>query len=130
MKAVRGAEIGLDTLNAPPLSAADVRERLHEQNDRRIFTVYEALKAGVTPDEIFDITKIDRLFLCKLQSLAAVEARLALEALTDELYREAKRRGFTDAAKSEAIDKILEMAEWKKEGRLGGLIVTGCLSER
>ena len=38
--------------------------------------------------------------------------------------------GFIDAAKSEAIDNILQMAELKKEGRLGGLIVTGCLSER
>ena len=38
--------------------------------------------------------------------------------------------GFIDAAKSEAIDTILEMAELKKEGRLGGLIVCGCLSER
>ena len=38
--------------------------------------------------------------------------------------------GFIDAAKSEAIDTILEMAELKKAGRLGGLIVTGCLSER
>ncbi len=35
--------------------------------------------------------------------------------------------GFIDAAKSEAIDTILEMAELKKAGRLGGLIVTGCL---
>jgi len=38
--------------------------------------------------------------------------------------------GFIDAAKSEAIDQILELAELKKAGRLGGLIVTGCLSER
>ena len=38
--------------------------------------------------------------------------------------------GFIDAAKSEAIDTILEMAELKKEGKLGGLIVCGCLSER
>ena len=38
--------------------------------------------------------------------------------------------GFIDAAKSEAIDAILEMAELKKAGRLGGLIVTGCLAER
>lgn len=38
--------------------------------------------------------------------------------------------GFIDAAKSEAIDTILEMAELKKAGRLGGIIVTGCLSER
>ncbi len=38
--------------------------------------------------------------------------------------------GFIDAAKSEAIDAILETAELKKAGRLGALIVTGCLSER
>ena len=38
--------------------------------------------------------------------------------------------GFIDAAKSEAIDNILEMAELKKAGKLGGIIVTGCLSER
>ncbi len=38
--------------------------------------------------------------------------------------------GFIDAAKSEAIDNILEMAELKKAGRLGGIIVTGCLAER
>ncbi len=38
--------------------------------------------------------------------------------------------GFIDAAKSEAIENILEMAELKKQGRLGGLIVTGCLTER
>ena len=38
--------------------------------------------------------------------------------------------GFIDAAKSEAIDTILEMAELKAAGKLGGIIVTGCLSER
>lgn len=38
--------------------------------------------------------------------------------------------GFIDAAKSEAIDCILEHARLKEEGRLGGIIVTGCLSER
>ena len=38
--------------------------------------------------------------------------------------------GFIDAAKSEAIDTILEMAQLKTEGKLGGIIVTGCLSER
>ncbi len=38
--------------------------------------------------------------------------------------------GFIDAAKSEAIDCILEHAHLKEEGHLGGIIVTGCLSER
>ena len=38
--------------------------------------------------------------------------------------------GFIDAAKSEAIENILSLAALKSEGKLGGLIVTGCLSER
>ena len=38
--------------------------------------------------------------------------------------------GFIDAAKSEAIDAILELGELKKEKKLGAIIVTGCLSER
>ncbi len=38
--------------------------------------------------------------------------------------------GFIDSAKTEAIDTILEMAELKKQGKLGALIVAGCLSER
>ena len=38
--------------------------------------------------------------------------------------------GFIDAAKSEAIDNILEMAQLKAAGSLGKIIVTGCLAER
>ena len=38
--------------------------------------------------------------------------------------------GFIDSAKSEAIDTILETAAYKKNGTLGGIIVTGCLAER
>lgn len=38
--------------------------------------------------------------------------------------------GFIDAAKQEAIDTILEMAEYKKSGSCMGLIVTGCLAQR
>ncbi len=97
MKAVRGAEIGLDTLNAAPLSDAPVLDRLHEQNDYRLFTIFEALKAGVDVDTIFDITKIDRWFLYHLKRLAAFETRIE-KGLSDEDYFEAKRLGYTDAA--------------------------------
>ncbi|MDD3165472.1 MAG: 30S ribosomal protein S12 methylthiotransferase RimO [Oscillospiraceae bacterium] len=38
--------------------------------------------------------------------------------------------GFIDSAKSEAISNILEMAALKQSGRVGKIIVTGCLSER
>ena len=102
MKAVRGAEISLDTLNAPPLSDAPVSERLRQQNDRRIFTVFEALKQGVSVDEIYDITKIDKWFLYKLRGMAEFEKRLAEGAPDKETYIKAKRLGYTD----EAISRI------------------------
>ncbi|MBR4194109.1 MAG: 30S ribosomal protein S12 methylthiotransferase RimO [Oscillospiraceae bacterium] len=38
--------------------------------------------------------------------------------------------GFIDAAKSEAIDNILAMGQKKAEGRVGKILVTGCLAQR
>lgn len=38
--------------------------------------------------------------------------------------------GFIDSAKSEAIDHILALAQAKSEGRVGKILVTGCLSQR
>ena len=97
MKAVRGAEISLDTLNAAPISDAPVCERLKICDDCRIFTVFEAIKSGVSIDEIFDITRIDRWFLNKLKNLAEYEETIS-SGLTDELYIKGKKLGYTDAA--------------------------------
>ncbi len=97
MKAVRGAELGLDTLNAAPLSDAPLTERLAAQDDRRLFTVFEALKAGMTVDEIFSITKIDRWFLWKIQKLAAFEEEIK-NGLSDADYKKGKLLGYTDEA--------------------------------
>ena len=38
--------------------------------------------------------------------------------------------GFIDSAKAEAIDTILSMAQLKEDGRLGKILVTGCLTQR
>jgi carbamoyl-phosphate synthase large subunit len=98
MKAVRGAEISLDTLNSPSLSARPVIERLHEQNDRRLFTVFEALKAGVSVNEIHDITKIDEWFLWKIANIADFEKKISAAGLSDGDYLRGKKLGYTDAA--------------------------------
>jgi carbamoyl-phosphate synthase large subunit len=69
LKAVRGAEIGLSDLNLPKLKALSdkqIYDLLHEITDERLFVVYEAIKRGVSIDEIHSITKIDRWFLYKL----------------------------------------------------------------
>ena len=88
MKAVRGAEIGMDTLNLP--AEGDVLKRLRDMDDRRLFTVFEAIKKGVDFDTIFELTRIDRFFLAKLKHLADFEAHPA--------YEEGKRLGYTDKA--------------------------------
>lgn len=97
MKAVRGAEISLDTLNAPGDPEVPVRDRLHRQDDRRLFTVFEALKQGVPAEEIHRITKIDRWFLSRLEYLAKFEARIR-GGMSDSDYAEGKRLGYPDAA--------------------------------
>lgn len=99
MKAVRGAEIGMDTLNrkVDAGDTAPIRERLARMDDHRLFTVFEAIKAGVSPDEIFEITHIDRWFLHKLRNLAAFEQTLP-SGLTPELYERGKQYGYPDEA--------------------------------
>ena len=97
MKAVRGAEISLDTLNAAPMSDLPLKERLKENDDRRIFTVFEALKAGMTPEEIHDITKIDNWFLYKIKNLADYEEKIKNGCSEDD-YKQGKKYGYTDAA--------------------------------
>ncbi len=99
MKAVRGTENGFDTLNAPSLYDGPVEERLRKQDDRRIFTVFEALKSGISVDNIHDITKIDRWFLDKIRNLADFELSVAgKKKLSKEEYIRAKHLGYTDKA--------------------------------
>ena len=97
MKAVRGAEIGLDTLNAPALDGRAVKERLSDCDDRRIFTVFEAIKSGMSVEEIHNITKITPWFIEKIKGLADFEAKIAAEGL-DGNYEQGKLLGYTDAA--------------------------------
>ena len=100
MKAVRGAEVGLDTLNrkVDPEDGAPIWERLRRVDDHRIFTVFEALKSGISIEEIFSITKIDRWFLAKLKKMAEFELALEKDGLTAEHYETGKKLGYPDSA--------------------------------
>ncbi|MBQ6824728.1 MAG: carbamoyl-phosphate synthase large subunit, partial [Clostridia bacterium] len=105
MKAVRGAEISLETLNAAPLDDAPLTERLKRIDDRRIFTVFEAIKAGMDIDTIYDITRIDRFFLYKLKKLADFEQHW------NGNYAEAKRLGYPDSALKKLFDYTPELPQ-------------------
>ena len=109
MKAIRGAEISLNSLNARPLTDETLRVRLTKQDDRRIFTVFEALKSGISVEEIHQITKIDEWFLCRLLHMAEFEGRLS-GGLTPALYAEAREMGYPDDA-IRALSGAKEMPE-------------------
>lgn len=100
MKAVRGAEISLSTLNSPKfseLSRDELLNELHKTTDERLFAVFASIKAGITVDEIFEITKIDRWFLHKLKNLSEFENGIAKKKLTRAEYLAGKKMGYTDA---------------------------------
>ena len=98
MKAVRGAEIGLDTLNAKGYDGKDVEAMLSNMDDLRLFTVFRAIKEGISLDRIFEITRIDRFFLNKLKNLVDYEKEIAGKAIDEDTYLKGKRYGYTDKA--------------------------------
>ncbi|MBO5046144.1 MAG: carbamoyl-phosphate synthase large subunit [Clostridia bacterium] len=101
MKAVRGAEISLDTLNSPKFATyteSQLRNELTKMTDERLFVVYASLKAGISVDDIFDATKIDRWFLEKLNNLVKYEAEISGKKLTKEQYLRGKKLGYPDKA--------------------------------
>ena len=101
MKAVRGAELGFDTLHVPfvtELSDEELEQKLCEPTDIRLFLVYESLYRGKSVDELFDITKIDRWFLYKLLKLVSYEKLLISYPISFEEYIEGKKLGFTDSS--------------------------------
>lgn len=115
MKAVRSIELGLDTLDMKKLadkSDGEIVELLHNCDDERAFVVFEALKRGVTPERIFEITKIDPWFTCKLQNLAELQKRMA-QGLDQRIYELAKEFGYLDKT-IERISGQTIRPEWKR----------------
>lgn len=98
MKAVRGAEIGLETLNNKAVDKGDIHELLAAQDDLRLFSVFRAIKEGMSIEEIHKITMIDEWFLYKLKNLADYEKEIAGNALSREQYSKGKDLGYPDKA--------------------------------
>jgi len=105
MKAVRGVEISLDTMNMPKmptLSEEELWKIVKGATDERIFAVWELFRRGVSVETVFEATKIDRWFLGKIMNLLNYEREIAGKAIGEELYTKGKRLGYTD----EAIERI------------------------
>ena len=100
MKAVRSIELGMDTMNLKKLaklSDDEIRKQLYSVDDERSFVVFEALKRGISIDDIHKITKIDNWFISKLNNLVEIEKWLADGTLTEEKYDIARRYGYLDS---------------------------------
>ncbi len=100
MKAIRSLEQHVDCLRSydfSALTAQELRERLKVVDDQRIFVIAEALRKGISYEEIHSLTMIDTWFIDKIALLTEMEAALESRELTLELLREAKRMEFPDA---------------------------------
>ena len=119
LKAIRSLEIGLTHLEMPELkelSDEEIRARISKIDDERIFVVAEALRRGVSLEEIHEITMIDRWFLQKILNIVKMETVLKTEPMTKEIMRKAKRMGFADVVIGEYIGKqMMEVRAMRKD---------------
>ena len=99
MKAIRSLEQHVDCLRSydfTKLDRAELLDRLKVVDDQRIWVIAEALRKGITYEEIHAITQIDLWFIHKLDRIVQMEHALEEGPVTAELLREAKRMEFPD----------------------------------
>jgi carbamoyl-phosphate synthase large subunit len=78
LKAVRGAEIGMNSLSAPKfvkLSDDELKNKLKKVTDDRLFILYEAIRRNFPIDELYEQTKVDKWFLEKLKDITKGKAK-------------------------------------------------------
>ncbi len=108
-KALRGLEIGHFGLGGGKKdlwgtekqpTREDITTKLSIPNDQRIFYIRYAMKLGMSVDEIFQLTNIDRWFLWQIREIIDLEEQLiaigSLDAASDVTIRQAKQTGFSD----------------------------------
>ena len=99
MKAIRSLEQHVESLLSYDYSHLDVESlklELKKVDDKRIWVIAEALRKGISFEEIHEITKIDIWFISKIYNIIKMEKRLSHEPLEKELLKEAKRIEFPD----------------------------------
>ncbi|USS84664.1 carbamoyl-phosphate synthase large subunit [Fructilactobacillus myrtifloralis] len=110
LKAVRSLDIDLKDLDDPALhdlSQAELEAGLVEARDDRLFYLYEALRRGVSIDQLAALTKIHIFFLDKLLHILELSQALVAEPGDLATLKEAKRYGFSDAT----ISKLWNQSE-------------------
>ena len=82
------------------VSFSNIEKELSEPTDMRIFSIAGALDQGFDVDRLYELTKIDRWFLYKLQNITNIKRELegydTLESMPDRILLHAKINGFSD----------------------------------
>ncbi len=113
------------------LNFENLKDSLQNPTDSRIFAVAKAFHEGYTVEQIHALTKIDCWFLEKLQSIYDVHCELEkyehLKDLPDELFRTAKKKGFSDfqigrIVTHEKMDLDIAVLETRRERRRRGIL--------
>jgi len=114
-KALRGLETGKTGFDsvvnlADEAALATIRHELQSPGADRIWYLADALRAGLSMKDIFDITKIDPWFLVQIEELIQLEGQVkerGLAGLDADFLRQLKRKGFADAR----LSKLLGVSE-------------------
>ncbi|MGN0345984.1 MAG: carbamoyl-phosphate synthase large subunit [Lachnospiraceae bacterium] len=99
MKAIRSLEQHVDCLRSydfSSLTKEELLDRLKIVDDQRIYVIAEAIRKGISYEEIHKITMVDPWFIDKIAILTEMEHALESEELTPQLLSEAKRLEFPD----------------------------------
>ncbi len=98
-KALRGLEVGVDGMNEKTQDREVLEKELGEPGPERIWYVGDAFAQGMTVEEVFALTKIDRWFLTQIEEIVKIELELETQSLDDidaPTLRALKRKGFSD----------------------------------
>jgi carbamoyl-phosphate synthase large subunit len=98
-KSIRMLDVGLQGFVCNEQHFENLEKELQEPTDRRIFAVGQAMREGLSIDQIHELSKIDRWFLYKLRNIIDVAKEVEhykLDSLPKEILRTAKQRGFSD----------------------------------
>ena len=111
MKAIRSLEQHVNSLLDYDYSKLDterLKSELQRVDDRRIWVIAEAIRKGISFEEIHKITKIDIWFISKIANIVKTENRLSSEILDEDLLKEAKRLEFPDSLIAKLSNKSEE----------------------
>lgn len=135
MKALRSLEQNVFYLHLDAftkLSHDELKQKLKDVDDQRIFAVAESLRKGITEQEIHEITKIDVWFIDKIKHLVEMEERIKTEELTVDLLKQAKRLQFPDRVIAELTGKTeQEIHQMRKDNNIVAAykVVDTCAAE-